>query len=216
MEFGATYDFETLAPAFQNINNLIGKKGKLGRLIKGSTMKECLEQLPNYSQTNKSRVFPHWKIRYIQQNRDFYKRHKVWLKDWMKKVSNFENSHLKFEWNCGTHTDTNIENKIVQFRASGIRVKKPTFVPALNLVGTQIPIFPWIELPKEMQKPEIGLTKGRYMTLSEAATVQGMQELSFGNIDFKLSLTRSYEALGNAVNVELVKMIAKKLLDYDK
>lgn len=67
-----------------------------------------------------------------------------------------------------------------------------------------------------MQKPEIGLTKGRYMTLSEAATVQGMQELSFGNIDFKLSLTRSYEALGNAVNVELVKMIAKKLLDYDK
>lgn len=216
MEFGASYDFETVAPAFQSVEQLVGKKGKLGQIIKGTTLKECLAQLPNYSQTDKTRVFPVWKIRYIQQNRDFYNKHKSWLKGWMKKVAHFENSHLKMEWNCGVKAEPHIENKIVQFRASGIRVKTPTFVPALNLVGTQVPIFPWIELPEDMQKPEIGLTKGRYMTLHEAASVQGMQELSFDNDDFRLSLTRSYEALGNAVNVELVKMIAKKLLDYAK
>lgn len=216
MEFGASYDFETVAPAFQSVEQLVGKKGKLGQIIRGTTLKECLAQLPNYSQTDKTRVFPVWKIRYIQQNRDFYNKHKSWLKGWVKKVVHFENSHLKMEWNCGVNVEPRIENKIVQFRASGIRVKRPTFVPALNLVGTQIPIFPWIELPENMQKPEIGLTKGRYMTLHEAASVQGMRELSFGNDDFRLSLARSYEALGNAVNVELVKMITKKLLDYAK
>lgn len=216
MEFGATYDFEKTAPAFQTVEELVGKRGKLGHIIKGSSIEECLGQLPIYSQTNKSKVFPNWKIRYIQQNRDFYKRHKSWLKSWMKKIAKFENSHMKMEWNCGVQAEPTIENKIVQFRASGIRIKTPTFVPALNLVGTQVPIFPWIELPRGMQIPEQGLTKGRYMTLREAAAVQGMQDLSFGTDEFRLSLTRSYEALGNAVNVELVKMIAQKLLDYGK
>lgn len=206
MEFGATYDFESIAPAYQTVENLVGRKGKLGQIIKGNSLEECLQRLPIYSQTDKTKVFPDWKIRYIQQNRAFYERHKGWLEGWMKKAAHFENSHLKMEWNCGVDATPTIEDKIVQFRPSGIRVKAPTFVPALNLVRGQVPIFPWIELPKNMQKPEIGLTKGRYMTLREAATVQGMQELCFGTPEFKLSLTRSYEALGNAMNAELVKI----------
>ena len=97
--------------------------------------------------------------------------------------------------------------KIVQFRASGIRVKLPTFSPALNLVGTQVPILPWIKIPG---KDKIG----RYMTLKEAAAIQGMRDINFKDETFSLPLSRCYEALGNAVNVDLVRLIAKALITY--
>ena len=188
---------------------------KLGRVIHGNTKEECLSQLPNYAQTKRSEKFPVWKIRYIEQNRAFYERHKSWLDEWLLKVKGYDNSHLKIEWNCGKKVEPTIEDKIVQFRASGIRIKLPTFSPALNLVGTQTPIFPWIEIPESIRK-EGEPAKGRYMTLKEAAAIQGMQDLKFGNDDYQLPLSRCYEALGNAVNVELVKKVAKKLLDYGK
>ena len=215
MEFGANYDFKEIAPAYQTVSELNGKKGKLGKIIRGNSMEECLSQLPNYAQTTRSQQFPTWKIRYIEQNRAFYERHKSWLDKWLLKVQDYENSHLKIEWNCGKKVKPTIEDKIVQFRASGIRIKLPTFSPALNLVGTQIPIFPWIEIPESLSKAGEP-TKGRYMTLKEAATIQGMQDLSFGNDEYQLPLSRCYEALGNAVNVELVKKVAIKLLEYGK
>ncbi len=211
MEFGATYEFEDKAPAFQTVLELNGKKGKLGQTVRGATVHECLSQLPNYAHTDKNKIFPKWKIRYIQQNRDFYERHKPWLDAWLKKVDKFDNSHLKMEWNCGIDADPIIENKIVQFRASGIRIKLPSFSPALNLVGTQIPIFPWVPIPREILN-ENEPDKGRYMTLKEAAKLQGMHNLQLGNDNFSLSPTRAFEALGNAVNVTIIKHIVKKLL----
>lgn len=210
MEFGANYDFDNVAPAFQPLNELQGRKGKLGQIVKGETTSECLSWLPIYAQSANSMHFPNWKIRYIKSNRDFYNRNKEWLDIWLQKVQKFNNSHLKLEWNCGADATPIIEDKIVQFRASGIRIKLPTFSPALNLIGTQIPIFPWVPLPKEILKdgePE----KGRFMTVREAAKIQGMQKLDFG----ELSTTRTFEALGNAVNVTIIKHIAKNLLRYE-
>jgi len=211
MEFGANYEFEVKPPAFQNLEDLVGRKGKLGKTVVGSTVAECLKYLPNYAQTDKNQVFPHWKIRYIKLNREFYNRHKSWVDTWLKKVSKFDNSHMKMEWNCGKDADPIIENKIIQFRASGIRIKLPSFSPALNLVSTQIPIFPWLPLPKEILKDNEP-DKGRYMTLKEASKLQGMQEIKFGDDNFSLSPGRSFEALGNAVNVTIIKHIVKKLL----
>ncbi len=210
MEFGADYPI-TKAPAYLEPEQLIGRKGKLGRAITEGNLEDCLSMLPKYAQTNKNEEFPKWKIKYIQQNRDFYERNKNWLEDWIKKVSSFENSHLKMEWNCGKNAKPTINDKIVQFRASGIRIKLPNYSPALNLVGTQVPIFPWIPLPPETVKDGDPAT-GRYMTVREAAKLQGMQDLKFGNDEFTLSQCRCYEALGNAVNVDIVLRIAKLLL----
>lgn len=210
MEFGANYEFESIAPAYQKIDELLGRKGHLGKKIEGKTKKECLECLPVYARTNKSRKFPDWKIKYIQQNRKFYEDNKEWLESWLEKVNHYDNSFLKLEWNCGD-AEPILNDKIIQFRASGIRVKMPNFSPALNLVGTQTPIFPWVKLPKETLQPDEP-EQGRYITLKEASLLQGMKTIKFGNKNFSLSLTRSFEALGNAINVEIVKCIAQKLI----
>ena len=221
MEFGADYDFKVCAPKYQKYEDLKGKHGNFGQIIDGKTIDECIKQLPIYSQTGKKEIFPHWKIRYIEQNRLFYQSHKKWLDKWLLNIRDWNNSHQKFEWNCGD-SDKNLRNKIIQFRPSGIRVKLPTFSPALNLVGTQIPIIPWVKLPKECiphyskeELMEYGLKQsdvlyGRYLTVREAAKLQGMGELDFNG----MTTVRIYEALGNAVNTQVVEKIASKILNH--
>ncbi len=218
MEFGATYNFEGKKPKLQSVAELNGKRGKFGQIIKGLTIEECLAQLPVYAQPNKREKegeteFPDWKKKYIRLNRQFYEDNKTWLKPWMNKIKDWQNSHIKFEWNCGKAVEFTLEDKLIQFRASGIRVKLATFAPALNLVGTQIPILPWIEgTPRKGSKDAC---RGRYLSVKEAAALQGMDNIRFGSDEFQLSNTRIYEALGNAVNVQIVRLIAEKFLSYE-
>lgn len=162
MEFGCDYPYEDRVPRSLSMAELKTYKGKFGKRIKGNLSKEgLLRQLPVYAQKDIYR-FPKWKKNYIRKNREFYEKHKDWINDWLPSVENFENSHQKFEWNCGRDVDLTIEDKIVQFRPSGIRVKRPNFSPALVLMSSQVPVFPWLN---------------RYMNTREAARLQSMDEL---------------------------------------
>ena len=204
MEFGATYPFEGLAPARCSINQLKKSKGTLGKRVKGETLLECLSCLPNYARTDKDATFPDWKKKFIRENRKFYEDNKEWIDQWKEQLRSWENSFIKFEWNCPENGNMSLEDKIIQFRPSGIRVKLPTYSPALTYVGNQIPIFPWIECVL----PDGSIQKGRHMTIKEAAKTQGMEELSFEG----LPKNRVYEALGNAVDVDLVKLIMENFI----
>ena len=207
MEFGATYKFENKSPHYQTNKELIGCKGEFGKEITGYSRDDYFSCLPVYAdptKSDKNKIFPDWKKQFIRQNREFYEKNKSWIDTWIHKIKDFENSHQKFEWNCGSEASPKINDKIVQFRPSGIRVKKPTFSPALVLTTTQIPILPWVETPKG----EVG----RYMTRKEAAKLQCMEELK----EFPDTIAKAFRAFGNAVNVEVVKRIAENLLiDYE-
>lgn len=203
MEFGATYDYEEIAPARQHLTSLKGKKGKLGQPIVGTTVDECVKCLPNYAQVDED-VFPIWKIKYIRENRKFYQDNREWIDEWKKQIQEWDNSFMKLEYNCDETYPMSVWDKILQFRPSGLRVKRATYSPALTYMSSQVPIFPNIEYKDESGKEE----RGRYMTLIEAARVQGMGDLSFDG----LTKARIYEALGNAVDVEIVKLIAKNLI----
>jgi DNA (cytosine-5)-methyltransferase 1 len=198
-EFKATYPFEDKSTTSYSANQLKEFNGKFGCEINGKNKKEVVDCLPSYARTNQ-KVFPPWKQNYIRKNREFYQIHKKWIDKWLPKIKNWEHSHQKFEWNCGK-TELRIKGNIIQFRPSGIRVKKPETSPALVLSSTQIPIV-YDEVLEEY----------RYMTITEAARLQSMDSLKTK----PAPIGRAFRAFGNAVNVTVVEEIGKKLISYEK
>lgn len=134
---------------------------------------------------------PDWKRNFLIKNSDFYTENKGILDKWLKKwnyLEHFPPSRRKLEWQA--QDSKSLWSTIMHFRPSGIRAKKPTYVPALVAI-TQTTI--------------LGKQKRR-ISVREAARLQGLPEW-FDFIDQSPSL--SFKQLGNAVNVGCVYNVLK-------
>jgi DNA (cytosine-5)-methyltransferase 1 len=191
-EFGATYPYKLTTPHAIGKEELQRYKGSHGKSLSSLGNNEIMQALPSYARVEQS-IFPSWKVRFIRLNRELYEANKHWIDKWLPKILKFPSSLQKLEWNCG-EGERNIWNYVIQFRASGVRVKKPTTAPSLVAMSTtQVPIIGW---------------ERRYMTPRECARLQGMDDLKH----LPEAPSRTFMALGNAVNVELVKLIAQLLI----
>lgn len=190
MEFGATYPFEISYPLKLSAADLGEFKGNFGCSLKGLTKDEQRANLPSYARTDKA--FPNWKRSYIRQSREFYQENRRYVQDVVKEISKYESqSWQKLEWNVGAGK-RKLTNYILQFRASGIRVKKVDFFPSLVCTNTQIPIIGW-------QK--------RYISREEGLRLQSLEGIKLPEND-----NAAFKALGNAVNSKIVMHIAQYLI----
>src|SRR3989344_6672 len=193
MEFGANYPYESSTPHKIKYSELKNYRGSFGKKLVGKNRKELFQNLPSHA-IRPDTKFPRWKINMIRRNREFYLRNKKILDSWIPKILVFPSSFQKLEWNVGDGT-RKLNKYIIQCRASGIRVKKLTTSPSLVAMNlSQIPIIPW---------------ENRYMTSEECIKLQSMEKLKV----LPSQRSKVYVALGNAVNVEVVKLIASCLLN---
>lgn len=191
MEFGATYPFENEYPHILTETELSKYKGNFGKSLKGLTKEQQLANLPSYARVDKE--FPDWKQRYIKYNRQFYKENKKHIENVVKRIAQLPSqSWQKLEWNVG-NGKRKITDYILQFRASGIRVKKVDFFPSLVCTNTQIPIIGW-------QK--------RYISKNEGLKLQSLEGIKLPEND-----NAAFKALGNAVNSHIISLIAEQLLN---
>lgn len=137
---------------------------------------------------------PKWKSNFIRKNRALYARNRQFIDSWLPVAEEnplFTGAKAKLEWQAGS-IEKDLWRCIMQFRPSGIRVKRPDYFPALVAI-TQTSI--------------IGKLKRR-LTPRECARLQSFPD------SFKLPERDAvaYKQFGNSVNVAVVYWLASQLL----
>lgn len=198
-EFGAKYPFEDRTPTATATDELAKALGFTngGRPDRD----ELLDLLPSYAVTGKG-TFPEWKKRFLRQNREWYRAiHDRVDPGWLEAVRTLPISFRKLEWNYqGGERD--LWQHLLQFRPSGLRVKRYSSIPALvAMTTTQIPLLG---------------PRRRFLARREGLRLQGFER---DNFRLPQGHGNTFKALGNAVHVEVVRRIVESVLsslDYPK
>ena len=170
-----------------------------------STVASWQSYWPNYASRN---VWPRWKVSFLRQNREWgwqlvaaFRTFKnlTWYRDWLDRLYESPHSFQKLEWNCRGE-ELVLWKHILQFRPSGLRVKRFEHVPALvALTTTQVPIVPWLGNGRFLP---FG-ARGRFLLPDEGSRLQGFP-WEWG---VPSARTTAFRALGNAVHAGLVRMV---------
>ncbi len=142
---------------------------------------------------------PAWKRSHLTKNAVFYTEHKVTLDKWAERwglfTDAFPPSRRKLEWQA--QDTARLWETVMHFRPSGIRAKRPTYLPALVAI-TQTSIVG----PRE-----------RRLSPREAARLQGLPRgFDFGGQPD----AATYRQLGNGVNIGVVWHILREHVNRDR
>ena len=155
-----------------------------------------LNKLPPYAR-EKTSQFPLWKIKFLDDNRKWFREYKNTIdKSIVDEIRKLDYTYRKLEWNFKNSHSSDIWDHTIQLRPSGLRISNPMYVPTIvSLNSTQRPIY--------------GPFK-RHLTAREIARVFGFPSSLklFGNHNLDT------KALGNAVHKDVVKLVAKNILNY--
>lgn len=133
---------------------------------------------------------PRWKAEFLRKNADLYERNRAAIDAWRERWDDLRAippSRRKLEWQA-QDTERNLYQCVLHFRPSGIRAKKPNYVPALVAI-TQTSVVPVADVSGQVS---------RRISPREAARLQGLPEwFDFG----AQPEAATYRQLGNGVSV---------------
>jgi DNA (cytosine-5)-methyltransferase 1 len=137
---------------------------------------------------------PEWKQNFIKKNRALYMRNKPFISKWLEKYEQLtwmQPTHRKMEWQAGADIP-DIYGGLIQFRPSGVRIKRP------NKFSTLV----------AMNHPQIIGKYLRRLTPDETKILQSFPESYRLHPQDNIALKQ----LGNSINIDVATIIIKRMM----